>query len=1188
MAEDTRIVGIYEIKIEQGPALRAFEEVKKKLDTTRASIKELNKENKELIAAEREIEAAVKATGVASTAQAKQLEAVRARRDELNKELSEAVIVEKALSSQSRELTNDLSGLTENNLRFRDKMAQATLEAIKQSGVVEQLGDRQKELAASLSSVERNLKSSEDQLSQLNVAYSKNEISAEKYADEQAQLNRQIEDGKAANTLLKAELEKVSATTATLDQRIHDLNVELNAGKINTEQYRLALSRIEDETRKAGAATGELTSRFDRFVGGQGAELKSTLTGIANNYIGIGAAVYGAQKLIGDAIDTVVEFDRKLAGIRALGGEYAANIDAIGEAAKTAGINFGLSAGESLDAVEALAKAGVSTADILGGALPGALTLAAAGEVSVAEAAETASKAMTQFGLSGEQIPQLADLLAAAAATATGDVTDFNAALNQSGLVAAQLGIPIEEAVGSLTAFASAGLLGSDAGTSFRTMLLRLQNPTEESAALMEQLGLNAFDAKGDFVGLESLAGQLQDRLSGLTQEQRSAALAQIFGSDAIRAANVLYTQGADGIEKFTEQVNKQGFAAQVAGDKTDNLGGDISKLKATYDALILSVESGDGVLSNAFRTATQSLTEYLGVLTDAADSSNSFFERTASLVASGAGLGAGAARSLVSNLFFTDEELRAAERGKQGPAQQTPLKDQSDAQIRKRIEALKEEQELLRGQGLEGVAKGFDRQVVALERLLTERAKLNAAQKEGTELTEANTEATDRNTKATQKDAEAKTNAAGSVADLNSQISTLREQQAQSTSSAQFQAYEDQIAALNDQLDTLTSKIVAVPDLKDIEFAQLSDDGPAPSTPSTDDLAALGINPNAKELIGAEMAEIQGLIDSANLQRLESSMALSDQLLALDQQWANGSIKTLKEYEAKRGEIEKTIGERERAAGEASVEIAQGAFEALQAISDASFDSQISELDSQSAALQEKLSEATSEDERRRIESQIKQNEAQKKGLEEQKKNQKAFALAAALIATYQAAQQAYLSQLTIPTPDAPIRAAAAAGIATALGLLNVAKIAGFAEGGRVEPSGMVTQQWGTPVTRSNGDNVLVRAGRSFVTLKTGEVVLNDDQQREAKKQFGSDVFARIGVPGFGGKTMAQHYMTLGYADGGTVSLITPRPTPSTLVQSTLVSELANYADRPIQASIVEIRDVDNRMSIIEEARST
>ena len=53
-----------------------------------------------------------------------------------------------------------------------------------------------------------------------------------------------------------------------------------------------------------------------------------------------------------------------------------------------------------------------------------------------------------------------------------------------------------------------------------------------------------------------------------------------------------------------------------------------------------------------------------------------------------------------------------------------------------------------------------------------------------------------------------------------------------------------------------------------------------------------------------------------------------------------------------------------------------------------------------------------------------------------------KAAAVASATISTYSAANKAYESQLAIPTPDAPIRATIAAGIAIAGGLLNVQKI--------------------------------------------------------------------------------------------------------------------------------------------------
>ena len=65
-----------------------------------------------------------------------------------------------------------------------------------------------------------------------------------------------------------------------------------------------------------------------------------------------------------------------------------------------------------------------------------------------------------------------------------------------------------------------------------------------------------------------------------------------------------------------------------------------------------------------------------------------------------------------------------------------------------------------------------------------------------------------------------------------------------------------------------------------------------------------------------------------------------------------------------------------------------------------------------------------------------------------------KALAVATTLASTYTSAQKAYESQLTIPTPDAPVRAAIAAGVAIASGLANVkqilsVKVAGQSGGG-------------------------------------------------------------------------------------------------------------------------------------------
>lgn len=333
---------------------------------------------------------------------------------------------------------------------------------------------------------------------------------------------------------------------------------------------------------------------------------------VANGFLAVGAT---AAAGLGLAVKKFADFDKEMSNVRAATGETAGNMDLLREAALKAGKDTSFSATEAAQGIEALAKAGVQTKDVLNGGLNGALALAAAGQIQVGDAAEIAATALTQFKLQGKDIPHVADLLAAGAGKAQGEVSDMAAALKQGGLVSAQFGLSIEETTGTLAAFASAGLIGSDAGTSFKTMLLQLANPSKEAAQTMKDLGINAYDASGAFIGIAPLADQLKTKLGGLTQEQRNSALATIFGTDAIRAASVLYDQGAKGIAEWTTKVNDSGFAATQAATKTDNLSGDLERLGGSFDtALIQSGSGANSVLRGLVQAADGAVTAFAGL----------------------------------------------------------------------------------------------------------------------------------------------------------------------------------------------------------------------------------------------------------------------------------------------------------------------------------------------------------------------------------------------------------------------------------------------------------------------------------------------------------------------------------------------------------------------------------------------
>lgn len=361
----------------------------------------------------------------------------------------------------------------------------------------------------------------------------------------------------------------------------------------NYVQGQLAASRATDKTRDAvaQAAAKMQAQREVMETTGRSSLMFGTL-------VAAGIAV---------AVKKYADFDQAMSNVIATGDDAKQNQEELRQAALDAGAATVFSATEAANAIEELAKAGVSARDILGGGLDASLSLAAAGGLEVADAAGIAATSMQQFNLRGGDMAHVADLLAAGAGKAMGDVSDLSMALNQVGLVANSAGLSIEETTAGLAAFASQGLLGSDAGTSFKAMLQRLTPQSAEAEAKMRELGISAYDASGNFVGLAEFAGNLRGALAKLTPEQRNSALATIFGSDAVRAANILYSEGEQGIREWTAAVDDQGYAARTAATRLDNLKGDVEALSGAFDTALIQ---GGSAANDTLRAMVQIVTE--------------------------------------------------------------------------------------------------------------------------------------------------------------------------------------------------------------------------------------------------------------------------------------------------------------------------------------------------------------------------------------------------------------------------------------------------------------------------------------------------------------------------------------------------------------------------------------------------
>lgn len=332
-------------------------------------------------------------------------------------------------------------------------------------------------------------------------------------------------------------------------------------------------------------------------------------------FVKVGTMVGAVSAAIGvAAVKSFADFDAAMS-------EVGANVDTTGsqltmlrEAALDAGKSTIYSATESAQAINELGKAGMSVTDILSGGLTGALNLAASDGMDVAQAAEYMSSALAMFHLEGSRATDVADALAAGAGKALGEVSDFGEALNNCGAQAYSFGMSMEETVGTLALFAENGMVGAEAGTQLNSMLMKLASPTKDAQAVMDKLGIAAYDAGGNFVGMAEFAGQLQKAEADLTQEQRNQYNATMFGSYAIKGANYLYQAGEQGVRDWTDAVSESGYASEIAAKKTDNLKGDLEQLGGAVETSFIRIgEAGNGIL----RPIVQTITDVIDAFAD-------------------------------------------------------------------------------------------------------------------------------------------------------------------------------------------------------------------------------------------------------------------------------------------------------------------------------------------------------------------------------------------------------------------------------------------------------------------------------------------------------------------------------------------------------------------------------------------
>lgn len=326
------------------------------------------------------------------------------------------------------------------------------------------------------------------------------------------------------------------------------------------------------------------------------------------------AAGTGVALGLGYAVKTGMDFEAQMSRVGAIAGASESDLQRLKDTAIELGASTSKSATEVAIGMEEMAAAGFEVNEIIA-AMPGIIAAAEASGEDMARVTEVVTAALNGFGLEAEEASKVADILAQAANDSAAAVNDFGYAFKYAAPWAKQLGIDIYELSSMIMVMSDAGIKGEQAGTTLRMALQRLVNPPKQAREAIEELGVSLTDANGKMRPMTEILPEVIEAMSRLEGETRTAAAAQIFGTEAASGMLNVIDAGPAKLNKLTEALrNSEGASAKAAKQMKDNLAGSVEELGGAVESA--SIQLYDE-LSPALRAVADDLAAWINKLAD-------------------------------------------------------------------------------------------------------------------------------------------------------------------------------------------------------------------------------------------------------------------------------------------------------------------------------------------------------------------------------------------------------------------------------------------------------------------------------------------------------------------------------------------------------------------------------------------
>lgn len=542
----------------------------------------------------------------------------------------------KASSSASKDFDKSMEGLQTKAKYLNDslKVQQQVVDAYaskmeKSKDKIAKLGETQEELKAKIDST----KTAFETAAQL---YGKDSEEAQKLANELKELQKEYDKNN----------DKINNASRQLDTQ----TIAYNNARTTLNNYNNQLEETNNAMQQMGNASGEVAqdmnslnstgNPFESFTGGVKDALSQTsifginlgdlggaLTGAIDPTTLLSGAVAGlAAKLtemavqaitqciekINEFIDSTMqlgeEFQRQMSRVEALSGASASELGDLSDTARQMGSDTIYSAKQAAEGLEYMALAGWNAEESAKG-LPTILNLAAASAMELGEASDIVTDYLTAFNMTVDESARLADVMCYAQSNSNTTTQLLGESYKDCASTCASFGLSVEETTAWLGKMADAGKKGGEAGTALNSVLSRLYGQNKTTSKALAEYGLSCFEASGKAKSFTQVMKELQDAMAKMSDKEKDAFARNVAGTSQLAAFNVMIAQSADGVAKFTKELeNAGGESERQAKVMADNIYGLKASITSKIEDIKLSISTAMQPLQSMFLKLSETL----------------------------------------------------------------------------------------------------------------------------------------------------------------------------------------------------------------------------------------------------------------------------------------------------------------------------------------------------------------------------------------------------------------------------------------------------------------------------------------------------------------------------------------------------------------------------------------------------